>query len=619
MILKEFNNTPAERIRKLNESLRKNHGVSVRQKIYSRDSLSRLRESANANLVRIRGSATRFQLDPEYAKFLGIREVIDTMLKEGIYQGGRAYRESQQFVEETIQALADEGRDLDTVRDECLSRCRGLPNALGDEIYLELIEQCLGKLNEMTAGGMAMAEEETENLEESVHETGRRYDYYQSGPGITLVDHHTGQEAFLQGDDAAQFMSDLHEYDEANPDTDGVDEFFELYGYQSVFWNDVREGFGNSRIARKAGSSRLLRRFVPGLGKSEAEQRALDNEFNVGLLRTSADTYWNGDPNPDYDDEQKELAASRRGARRYRRIATNEGYDDTPTLNDLWDQAVEKGASKQSDNKLDFRERIAFHYGNMSSQVYNGGFQQWIENGYYSDHVVSFLLDLMHEIATPAAREMIDVLEEVDHIFAGLPSVNHFFSDEDDQEEADTAYTRMYALDDRFYEFGDQLDKDVEAFVVNMQTVTESVDLSEAEVIMAARAMSGAIADQIEKIGRMVNEDLVAIADQLAKEMDADTAAQFSEGMSAVLNTHLESARSTKDQVDELVTTLAQGGSFTSDYEAEAGLDGDDFDLDIDPDLDDEEIQAEPEMDAEAEPGVDPSQLAAEPLGRGEV
>ena len=61
--------------------------------------------------------------------------------------------------------------------------------------------------------------------------------------------------------------------------------------------------------------------------------------------------------------------------------------------------------------------------------------------------------------------------------------------------------------------------------------LSEEVKVEEAEVLMAVRALADDIQDQVERVGRMVNEDLPAIADQMMSEMGAQQAAQFKDSM----------------------------------------------------------------------------------------
>jgi hypothetical protein len=311
--------------------------------VYGYKKLKSLLESVEENIIRLRGTSSKFHLDPEYAKFLGIKDAIDVMLGEGIYPGGRAYQESENFVKETIRQLADEGRDLDEIKEEVISRCRCLPNALGDEIYSKMIDDCLSK----------MSSEDT--------------------------------------------------------------------------------------------------------NASPQKNKELDNPVKESTRRPTR--------SPSFTSVQ---------SMRQPRKMTNRGG------------------------------------------------------------------------------------------------------------------------------------------------VSESLDIGEAEVVIAARAFSSAMADQIEKLGRMINEDLVAISDQLAKETSPESARLFNKSMQAALNTQLDSAHETKNRVDDLIAQLAGGGSFSpdmSDFSDELGMSdemggdfGDDADMSDNMELDDVEDQ---EM-------ADPSELPDVPLGRRE-
>ena len=73
---------------------------------------------------------------------------------------------------------------------------------------------------------------------------------------------------------------------------------------------------------------------------------------------------------------------------------------------------------------------------------------------------------------------------------------------------------------------------------------------------MAVRALADDIQDLVERLGRMVNEDIPAIADQMIHEFGADKAAQFKESPEQTLSTALESAKQAKDGVNELVGSI---------------------------------------------------------------
>ena len=119
---------------------------------------------------------------------------------------------------------------------------------------------------------------------------------------------------------------------------------------------------------------------------------------------------------------------------------------------------------------------------------------------------------------------------------------------------------------------------------------------------MAVRALADDIQDHVERIGRMMNEDIPAIVDQMKHEMGAQTAQTFLDASNAVLGTYLESARTSKAGLDDAIGTLS-GEQMTAAQPTEPAVDA-----------------AQPEVDAE----VDVNEPAAagpedEPLGRAQV
>ena len=69
--------------------------------------------------------------------------------------------------------------------------------------------------------------------------------------------------------------------------------------------------------------------------------------------------------------------------------------------------------------------------------------------------------------------------------------------------------------------------------------INEEVDVEQAEVVMAVRALADDVQDQIERIGRMMNEDVPAIADKMRGEMGAQAAQSFFYSVNSLLSAHL--------------------------------------------------------------------------------
>ena len=144
----------------------------------------------------------------------------------------------------------------------------------------------------------------------------------------------------------------------------------------------------------------------------------------------------------------------------------------------------------------------------------------------------------------------------------------------------------------------------------------EGTTVEEAEVVMAVRALADDIQDHVERLGRMANEDIPAIADQMIHEFGADRAATFKDSAEQVLNQALESSKQAKEGVNQLV------GGITGTGTDMTGLGGTSELGDIDTDMSDlggdsiDDLALEPEMDVNEPAAAGPEE---EPLGRAPV
>lgn len=157
--------------------------------------------------------------------------------------------------------------------------------------------------------------------------------------------------------------------------------------------------------------------------------------------------------------------------------------------------------------------------------------------------------------------------------------------------------------------------KDFESFLdelvsemVSEETINEEISgtsVEEAEVVMAARALSNDIQDHIERIGRMANEDIPSIADSMAHEFGAQRASDFKGQMEQILSTLLDANKSSKDGVDALI------GTMTGEEAAAPAVEPDPLGGDMMEPAMDEPVDDFAGADAEAGP-------EEEPLGRAE-
>lgn len=123
MFLKEFSQTSSKKIDKLNKQLKEQYGVSVTRTL-TKAKLSKLHEAAETALLQIRGSNKKFHLDPDYAKFLGLRDLTETMLNESMFVESPAYESMCTEVRQRVREYMDEGCSMDEACGMCMRDCR---------------------------------------------------------------------------------------------------------------------------------------------------------------------------------------------------------------------------------------------------------------------------------------------------------------------------------------------------------------------------------------------------------------------------------------------------------------------------------------------------------------
>ena len=158
--------------------------------------------------------------------------------------------------------------------------------------------------------------------------------------------------------------------------------------------------------------------------------------------------------------------------------------------------------------------------------------------------------------------------------------------------------------------------KEHKNLVKNLRHLLET-EVSQAEVMMAAKGFAQELQEMIEKIGRLQNEDLPPVTDQMRETYGMESASAFQTQIYGALQSVMDSLYTAKGQVDDAVSNMAATGQFNAptDMDKDVGMDDmeepgamDDLgDLDnIEADLGDEEDMGDEFGGAETE----------EPLGR---
>lgn len=135
-------------------------------------------------------------------------------------------------------------------------------------------------------------------------------------------------------------------------------------------------------------------------------------------------------------------------------------------------------------------------------------------------------------------------------------------------------------------------------------------EVSQAEVMMAAKGFSQELQEMVEKIGRLQNEDLPPVTDQMRETYGLPSASAFQTQIYGALQTVMDALYTAKQQVDDAVSNMASTGQVTAKTDMDVPMD----------DMEDDQLDAD--MDAEAADLDDMGDEMAddfgseEPLGR---
>lgn len=140
--------------------------------------------------------------------------------------------------------------------------------------------------------------------------------------------------------------------------------------------------------------------------------------------------------------------------------------------------------------------------------------------------------------------------------------------------------------------------------VKNLRRLLET-EVSQAEVMMAAKGFAQELQEMVEKIGRLQNEDLPPVTDQMRETYGMESASAFQTQIYGALQSVMDSLYTAKGQVDDAVANMAATGQVSAEVDMDkdisidkdismstdgmdADLDNIDADLDVDLEMDDE-------------------------------
>ena len=169
MFLKEFNQQGVKKIAKVNKMLKEEFGVSLKTAGFPKKAkLDSLLETANKSIALIKSGKTKFQQDPDYAKFLGIKDVVETMINEGMYAESPAHSAMKEMINASVCSLMDSGYTVDEACGECMNQYRMDSRfAYDDEHVMPIILSAAKNYLESCSSSMESIEEEGEYIPET--------------------------------------------------------------------------------------------------------------------------------------------------------------------------------------------------------------------------------------------------------------------------------------------------------------------------------------------------------------------------------------------------------------------------------------------------------------------
>ena len=139
MKINNFNKTGYDKVKELNSYLKENHGVKV-SGFHPKAKLEKVREQAQQHVITLRNTNKKFNLDPEYAKYLGVRDVIDVILESGLYADSPALEGMKSEIYANVQNLMDSGYTIDEASKQCMNNFRQDSRyAYDDEFVLPIV------------------------------------------------------------------------------------------------------------------------------------------------------------------------------------------------------------------------------------------------------------------------------------------------------------------------------------------------------------------------------------------------------------------------------------------------------------------------------------------------
>jgi hypothetical protein len=277
MILNQLNPTSFTKVEKLNKLLSEQFGIKVTPGKASKKKLVKIRENADMALVKLRNSNRQFQLEPEYAKFLGIRDVIDTMLNEGMYPESRSYNELREKIKLKCAELMDKGYTQEEACSETMNQVRlDSSHCYEDSVTKPMVmAACMEYVEENCAMESVLPETDMNErlLSELAKEVGVELENLESYDAIEEKLNMFAQVSGKSRDAVVGFLNGLEE----DALTGGIQMFGKKIGEQNKFTGARKDAIAQGQDSFEVDGKQYT---VSGDTKDEKKQDAKESMFD---------------------------------------------------------------------------------------------------------------------------------------------------------------------------------------------------------------------------------------------------------------------------------------------------------------------------------------------------
>ena len=584
MFLKEFNQSGTDRIAKVNKFLNEEFSMSITG-FPKREKLERISAITETAISKLKSTNTKFQLNPEYAKFLGVRDVVNTMLTEGMYAESPAYHEMKQHLVSGVRKLMDSGCTNEEAVSQCMNDYRKDSRwCYDDEHVLPIVIKAAKEYVEEGpfgglaggAGGAALGAKYGSGVGDAI------------GKGLTAMGvpgADLGGKALgaIAGGTAGALVGDEL--------TDSVSEKV-LRAMSEEIGIKIEDVASYDAIAEK------LNMFAGVSGKSPNTVVRFLDELDEDTLPQGI-KYFGAQ------------VAEANAFVKARKDAIKAGKDEFEVDGKVYkvtgdkSQELEEAVDELSNLVEDIPRIIRTATGRATAMdkvknVADKGVDAIKGAGATVSKAVG-------DVGTAAGKELSLVAPKLAKQMKANPKLAGAGTLGLGALAAYGGYKGLKKLlgkDKKKESMFDDIINDI------LAEEFEGTTVEEAEVVMAIRALVDDIQDHVERLGRMKNEDIPAIADQLKNEQGLQAAQSFKDQAEQLLDDTLNSAKAGKEGIDGLIASITgQGGALQEPMPASEP----DMDDMMAPEVDDIEDIA---MDDNEPAGAGPED---EPLGRAPI